>query len=139
MEYFEKQFSGDTLIEKVNLLRASHMEASIMKKRLFEDILLNNKKIIIDISKCDFIDSSFLGALVFSLKRTIETGGDIKIVIASSSSAKGIVNNSGILTVFEIYTSVKDAINSFKQNEKESQIEFTNHIYYLCEKYDYKN
>jgi anti-anti-sigma factor len=139
MEDFEKQLLGDVLIEKVNLQRVTHKEASIIKSRIFEDILLNNKKIIIDISKCDFIDSSFLGALVFSLKRTIETGGDIKIVIASSSSAKGIVNNSGILTVFEIYTSVKDAINSFKQNEKESQIEFTNHIYYLCEKYDYKN
>jgi len=139
MEDFEKQVSGDVLIEKVNLQRVSHKEANIMKSRIFEDILLNNKKIIIDISKCDFIDSSFLGALVASLKRTIETGGDIKIVIASSSFADGIVNNSGILTVFEIYTSVKDALNSFKQNGKESQIEFTNHIYYLCKKYDYKN
>jgi anti-anti-sigma regulatory factor len=139
MEDFKKQVSGDVLIEKVNLQRVSRNEAKIMKSRIFEDILLNNKKIIIDISKCDLIDNSFLGALVASLKRTIEAGGDIKIVIASSSSAKGIVNNSGILAVFEIYTSVKDAISSFRQNGEEPQIEFTNHIYYLCKKYDYKN
>jgi len=108
------------------------MEANIIKTRLFEDILLNNKKIIVDISKCDFIDSTFLGVLVASLKRTIEIGGDIKIVIASSSLA-------GILRVFEIYTSVEDALESFRLYGKEPQSEFINHIYYLCKKYDYKN
>jgi anti-anti-sigma factor len=139
MEDFEKQLLGDVLIEKVNLLRATIMEANIIKTRLFEDILLNNKKIIVDISKCDFIDSTFLGVLVASLTRTIEIGGDIKIVIASSSFAEGIVNNSGILRVFEIYTSVEDAIESFRLYGKEPQSEFINHIYYLCKKYDYKN
>ena len=64
---FEKQSSGEVLIEKVNLLRATTVEASIMKKRLFDDIHLYKKKIIVDISKCDFIDSSFLGAMVISL------------------------------------------------------------------------
>ncbi len=114
MESFEKQFSGDVLIEKVNLLKATIVEASIMKKRLFEDIHLYNKNIIVDISKCEFINSTFLGALVVSLKRTRETGGDIKLVIASSSFAEGIVDNSGILRVFEIYTSVEDALKSFR-------------------------
>ena len=139
MEDFEKQLSGDILIEKVNLQRATLVEASTMKKRLFDDIKLNNKKIIVDISKCDFIDSTFLGVLVASLTRTIEIGGDIKIVIASSSLAEGIVNNSGILRVFEIYTSVEDALESFRFYGKEPQSEFINHIYYLCKKYDYKN
>ena len=99
MEDFEKQLLGDVLIEKVNLLRASHMEASIMKSRLFEDIQLNNKKIIIDISKCDFIDSSFLGALVVSLKKIRENGGDIKIVTASFTG--GIINLVGYQRLFE--------------------------------------
>jgi anti-anti-sigma factor len=139
MEDFEKQLLGDVLIEKVNLLRATIMEANIIKTRLFEDILLNNKKIIVDISKCDFIDSTFLGVLVASLTRTIEIGGDIKIVIASSSFVEGIVNNSGILRVFEIYTSVEDALENFRLYGKEPQSEFINHIYYLCKKYDYKN
>jgi len=133
---FKKQVSGDVLIETVNLQRVSCKEANIMKSRIFEDNLLNNKKIIIDISKCDFIDSSFLGALVDSLKRIIKTGGDIKIVIASSSFPEGIVNNSSIQGVFEIYTSVEDALKSFRFYDKEPQSEFINHIYYLCKKYD---
>ncbi len=127
MENFEKQLSGDVLIEKVNLLRATNVEASIMKKRLFEDIQLINKNIIVDISKCDFIDSTFLGALVVSLKTTRETGGDIKIVIASSSFAEGLVDNSGILRVFDTYTSIKDAVKSFRYCSKRPHIEFLNH------------
>lgn len=111
---FEKQLSGNVLIEKVNLLRATTVEAGIMKKRLFDDIHLNKKKIIVDISRCDFIDSTFLGALVVSLKRTRITGGDIKLVITSSSFAEGIVDNSGILKLFEIYTSAKDALKSYR-------------------------
>ena len=104
MENFEKKLSGDVLIERVNILRATNVEASIMKSRLFEDIKSNKKNIIVDIRKCDFIDSTFLGALVVSLK----------LVITPSSFAEGIVDNSGILRVFEIYTSVKDALKSFR-------------------------
>jgi len=139
MEDFKKQVSGVVLIEKVNLQRVSHKEANIIKSRIFEDNLINNKKIIVDLSKCAFIDSSFLGALVDSLKRTIKSGGDIKLVIAFSSFAEGLFNNNGILKVFEIYASVKAALDSFRTNGKEPPIEFTNHIYYLCEKYDYEN
>ena len=112
MEDFEKQLFGDILIEKINLVRASSNEASIMKRRLFEDIQLNNKKIIVYISKSTFIDSSFIGALVVSLKKIRETGGDIKIVISSSSFTEGIINSIGFLRVFETFSSLKDAIDS---------------------------
>ena len=117
---FEKQLSGDVLIEKVNLVRATFVEASIMKKRLLDDINLSKKKIIIDISKCDFIDSSFLGALVVSLKKIRENGGDIKIVTASFTG--GIINLVGYQRLFENYLSVEDALNSFRLNGKRPQI-----------------
>ena len=113
MENFEKQLFGDVLIEKTHLLRATIKEASIMKRRLFEDIQLNNKKIIVYISNNTFVDSSFIGALVVSLKKIRETGGDIKIVIGSTSFTGGIINSIGFLRVFETFSSLKDAIDSF--------------------------
>ena len=121
---FEKQLSGDVLIEKVNLVRATFVEASIMKKRLLDDINLSKKKIIVDISKCDFIDSSFLGALVISLKRTRETGGVIKLVTASFTG--GIINLAGYQRIFENYLSVEDALNSFRPTSRIPQIELAN-------------
>ena len=110
---FEKQLSGEVVIEKVNLLRATTVEASIMKKRLFDNIHLSKNKIIVDISRCDFVDSSFLGALVISLKRTRETGGNIKIV-TGSSIVKETLHITGFLRVFENYSSVEDALQSYR-------------------------
>ena len=110
---FEKQLSDDVLIETVNLPRAAALEASIMKKRLFEDIHLKKKKIIVDLSDCYFIDETFLGALVISLKRTRETGGDIKVIIASPI-VKKTPNITGFLSVCKNYSSVEDALRSFR-------------------------
>jgi anti-sigma B factor antagonist/stage II sporulation protein AA (anti-sigma F factor antagonist) len=110
---FEKQISGEILIEIVNLPRATTVEASIIKKRLFDDIHLSKKKIIVDMSKCDFIDEIFLGALVVSLKRSREIGGEIKVVI-DPSVAKKTTNITGFLKVFKNYSSVEDALNSFR-------------------------
>ncbi len=110
---FEKELSDDILIEKINLLRATSVEASIMNKRLFENIHLSKKKIIVDLSKCYFIDEIFLGALVVSLKRSRETGGDIKIVM-TPSVAKKTTNITGFQKVFENYSSVEDALRSFR-------------------------
>jgi anti-anti-sigma regulatory factor len=127
MESFEKQLFGDVLIEKTHLLRATFKEAGIMKRRLFEDIQLNNKKIIVYISKCNFIDSSFLGALIVSLKKIRATGGDIKLVTTPASVTGGILYINDVLRAFEVYPSLKDALKSFRFCGKRSQIEFINH------------
>ena len=110
MNYFESQTLADVLIEKVNLSSATVSEAHNMKEKLVEDIDLNHKKIILDLSKCTYIDSTFLGAMVFSLKKARRTGGDIKLVIDADSYMRGLFNLSGISKVFKIYTSIDDAI-----------------------------
>ena len=127
MENIEKQRFGDVLIIKTHFLRATFKESSIMKRRLFEDIQLNNKKIIVYISKCNFIDSSFLGALIVSLKKIRATGGDIKLVTTPASVTGGILYISDVLRAFEVYPSLKDALKSFRFCSKISQIEFINH------------
>jgi anti-anti-sigma factor len=110
---FERETSGDILIEKVNIPRATTVEAGIIKKRLFEDIHVSKKKIIVDLSKCFFIDEIFLGALVISFKKSREAGGKIKVVI-TPAVAKKTTNITGFLKVVENYSSVEDALKSFK-------------------------
>lgn len=115
---FEKQLVDGVLIEKVNLLRATLAEANIMRQRLTEDIQLKNKKIIVDLSQCTFIDSTFLGALVVSLKKAKAIGAEIKLVISKSSPTEGILNVSGVLKTFDNYTSVEDAVISFRDDDR---------------------
>lgn len=110
---FEKEMSGDILIEKVNLTRATTVEAGIIKKRLFEDIHLSKKKIIVDMSKCLFIDEIFLGALVLSFKKSKEANGKLKVVITPKVVEK-TPTIAGFLKVVENYSTIEDALKSFR-------------------------
>ena len=78
---FTREFVGEILIEKVNLNKATLNEAVIFKEKLLNDFEAGYKKIIVDLSKCSYIDSSIVGALVVLLKRLKANDGKLKVVI----------------------------------------------------------
>jgi anti-anti-sigma factor len=113
IEDFKTLFVNDLAIEIVNLSRATYKEASQLKKNLDDLIKDNQKKIIVDISQCEFIDSTFLGVLVLSLKSSAKIGGDIRLV-RPDEVVKTLMEKAGTLNVFNLYDSVDEAIRSFE-------------------------
>lgn len=111
-EDYTRRFEGDILIEKVNFVRATIKEASEFRDRVYESIAMKQYKIIVDLSTCEFIDSTFLGALVMILKRISEKGGELKIVVPGTEAFE-IMNTMGLYRVFNIYHSTTDALRSF--------------------------
>jgi anti-anti-sigma factor len=111
-EDFTKEVAGDVLIEKVNFSRATFKEAQEFKDRLVFDILTNNVKIIIDLSSCEYIDSTFLGALVVVLKKMAERGGELKYVIPQPS-ALYLFKITGLYGVLNLYRNKEEALESF--------------------------
>lgn len=109
---FSRKFVGDVLVEKVNFLRATIKEATIFRDRIYETIAMKQYKIVIDLSNCEFIDSTFLGALVMILKRITEKGGELKLVVPGSDAFE-IMNTMGLYRVFNNYKSEIDALQSF--------------------------
>ena len=77
---FTQEKHGIVLVEVVNLTRATMKEAEEFKQIIRQDIESGWRKIIVDLSDCEFIDSTFLGVLVISLKRITGLGGDIRLV-----------------------------------------------------------
>ena len=112
-EEFEKLQIYDVVVEVVNLSRATFKEAAQLKKILDQDIENKIRKIIVDLSQCEFIDSTFLGVLVLSLKSSAKIGGDIRLV-RPADLAKSFLEKSGTLNVFNSYDSLNDAIQSFE-------------------------
>ena len=112
-EDFETLLVNDLAIEIVNLSRATYKEAGQLKKNLDELIKNNQKKIIVDISQCEFIDSTFLGALVLALKSSAKIGGDVRLV-KPHEIVKTLMDKAGTLNVFNLYDSVDEAIKSFE-------------------------
>lgn len=100
------------LIIDVNIPRTSIYLANDFKDLIFRAIEDGEKYIVVDFTKCDFVDSTFLGVLVVSYKKLIPLGGNIHIA----------VNNPNIITsismtrmdkIFKIFSDVTEAIESF--------------------------
>lgn len=111
-EDFSREIIEDVLIESVNFSRATFKEAGLFKDRLVYDILTNNLKIVIDLSSCEYIDSTFLGALVVILKKMTERGGEIKYVIPQPS-ALYLFKITGLYSVLNLYKNRSEAVESF--------------------------
>lgn len=71
------------------------------------------KRIVIDLSKADFLDSSGIGALIGALTTMRKADGDVKL-----SGMKDRVKNLFLLTrllgpVFDDYDTIEEAVASF--------------------------
>jgi anti-anti-sigma factor len=111
---FIKEKYNDVLVEVVNLTRATLKEAEEFKLTLLQDIEEGVKKIVVDISQCEFIDSTFLGALVVSLKKITSLGGDLRLV-GFQPSVHSMFELTRMYRVFESYKTKEEAVQSFSQ------------------------
>ncbi len=109
MEEFQRQIAKGFIIETVNLSQATIEEAVRFKKQLDMDISLGYKNIIIDLTNCSALDSTFFGVLVVTLKQLMLLGGTIKIVKPGMFS-KSLLNLTGTIEIFELYDSLNSAI-----------------------------
>lgn len=103
---------ADILIEIVNLDRATLREAEKFKELLTLNIEQGERKIIVDLSACEFIDSSFLGALVHVLKKIVKSGGDLKLV-GFKPAVRSMFELTRMFRVFETYSNLKEAVESY--------------------------
>jgi anti-anti-sigma factor len=112
MDYMRSEKKGVVLF-KVKLVRATLKEAEEFKNMLRKDIDSGHKKLVIDLSSCEFIDSTFLGTIVISLKKVTAVGGDIKLV-GFQPAVRSMFELTRISKVFETFESSNEALNSFK-------------------------
>lgn len=108
---FEKEYSGDIVIVTVNLSRATVKEAHEFRKFIDDEISKKKLKIIIDLSPCDFLDSTFIGVLVVTLKKLADIGGELRI-IEPPSIAHTILTVTGTLNIFNTHKTKSEAIMS---------------------------
>jgi anti-anti-sigma factor len=109
---FSQEKHGVVLVEVVNITRATLKEAEDFKQVLLKDIELGWRKIVVDLTECKFIDSTFLGALVVSLKRITGLGGDLKLV-GFQSEVNMMFQLTRMYRVFETFPNRDEAIKSF--------------------------
>ena len=111
---FSRETTGDVLIEKINIKRATVTEADEFRDILFKDIELGWRYIVIDFENNSFIDSTFLGTIIIALKTISKLGGDLRIAVVNGDTE----NTFEITGAFRVLTSFKtkeEAVLSFKE------------------------
>jgi len=111
MDYLQETYE-DVLVQVVDLTRATLKEADEFKYTLSKSIEDGYRKIVVDLSFCEFIDSTFLGALVVSLKKVTTMGGDLRLV-GFQPAVHSMLELTRMHRVFESYPTKEAAIKSF--------------------------
>ncbi|MGB5528627.1 MAG: STAS domain-containing protein [Ignavibacteriaceae bacterium] len=122
MDSIEKLNENYAVVFNINLLRATLNEASEFKDYLAQAILESDKDIIVNLSNCEHLDSTFLGVLVSSFKKLKTQNRNLLIIEPTDKSSIFLTLNS-IGKIFPLYSSVNSALEDL-ENKKilESEI-----------------
>jgi len=109
MELFERQIKKYAIVINVNLVRATLNEAAEFREYLNEAILGTDIDIIVNLSDCQHLDSTFLGVLVSGYKKLKSKNRSLVIIEPTDQSRVFLTLNS-IGKIFPLYESVTSAL-----------------------------
>ncbi len=113
MKFKLKDVDGVTVIElKGNIMGGP--DATTLNEQLHNLIEAGKKNVVIDLKEVKFMNSSGLGMLIGGLTTMKNARGELKIASASEKIESLLVITK-LITVFEHYDSVKEAVRSFKK------------------------
>jgi anti-sigma B factor antagonist/stage II sporulation protein AA (anti-sigma F factor antagonist) len=114
-EEFQKIYVDGVYVIAVNLTRSTLNEAIAFRKIAEEEINSGHTNLLIDLSRCEFIDSTFYGVIVISSKMMKNKGNKLKVV-KPVKPKDDIFETTNTHELFDIYTTREDAIKSFEND-----------------------
>ena len=105
------RFSNSEILHiKIDLERATANEAQDFKNYLSSFAQPNNNKFILDFSKSVFIDSTFLGAVVYIYKRISALDGTLILVMDKQTILSTAIDS--LSKIFKIYSTLDQALQA---------------------------
>ena len=120
MENFEIIKDGGVFIIEAHLICPTLLDANEFKKIVKEQVGHGHTKLLVDISMCEHIDSTFIGAIIKAFKLVNSVGGNLRIVKPEKTGAD-IFILTNTFSVFDLYDSREDALKSFTNFETISE------------------
>ncbi|MEO8230960.1 MAG: STAS domain-containing protein [Ignavibacteriota bacterium] len=113
---FINEVIGDICIETLNFPRATLKETVAFRNRIRDDIDNGKRNIIIDLSLCEFCDSSFIGALVVCTKKSFSENVKFSIIVQPGTSLSDIFHATRLDRVLNIHKTREDALKYIDEN-----------------------
>jgi anti-sigma B factor antagonist len=88
-------------------------DASLLHDKLHEVIEAGNKKVVIDLSKVDWMNSTGLGILISSYTTLRNNDGQLKLANVTDK-IQSLLIITKLVTVFDSYDSVGKAVDALK-------------------------
>jgi anti-anti-sigma factor len=109
---FKTEKHGDIAVVHVFLNRATLAKAVKFKDQITQLINEGINKFVIDLSICEYIDSTFLGAMVSLLKKVNSLNGDLRLVYSKDMPSLVFVLTR-MDKVFKVFNELDAALTSF--------------------------
>jgi anti-sigma B factor antagonist len=111
MEIQEREREGIVILDLTGELTVGG-PASVLREKLRQLAEANRNKIILNLAKVDFIDSTGLGAMVVGYTTLQKAGGRLVLLNLNRRQLELLVLTK-LSTVFEVFEDEQDAVNSF--------------------------
>jgi anti-anti-sigma factor len=113
VENFEIIEVDGVFVIVAHLICPTYLEAKEFKEIINLKIGLGQTKLVLDISLCEHIDSTFIGAIIKSFKQVTAVGGDLRIVKPVNSGVD-IFILTNTLSILNLYEAREDAVKSYE-------------------------
>jgi anti-sigma B factor antagonist/stage II sporulation protein AA (anti-sigma F factor antagonist) len=115
LENIEKTYFDGVIVIKINLIRAILNESIALREIVDEEINSGQTQLVIDLSECVYVDSTFFGAIVLTSKRLINIGYRLRVV-EPVIVGQSVVMNLNTSKLFDKYKTREEAILSFEED-----------------------
>lgn len=88
-------------------------DASLLHDKLYEYIKQEKKRVVIDLAQVDWMNSTGLGILISGYTTLRNNEGQLKLANVTDK-IQSLLTITKLVSVFEAFDSVEDAIKSFK-------------------------
>lgn len=120
MSDFVIKIVDEIVVVKVDIVIATHRDAKPLWDEFESKLLFNRKKVVIDLSFCNNVDSTFLGILVKILRKLNEKDGKLVLVFPKLIRQELFIV-TGINKIIPCYNTLIEALLSLgsKQSIKD--------------------
>ena len=107
----EKEVNGVTVVQLAGRVTLGE-ESNQLRTKLKELLSQGKTRLVLDLSEVTYIDSAGLGTLVAGFTSAQNQGANLKLANLTKRFSEQL-NITKLVTVFDVYDSVEDAIKSF--------------------------
>lgn len=111
MKLTSREESGVVILEPKGKIMGGP-DATMLHDQLHELIDKDKRRVVIDLSKVEWMNSTGLGILISGLTTLRNNGGELKLAKVTDK-IESLLTITKLITVFENYDDIEEAVKSF--------------------------